>query len=75
MDAEGARAAVREIFLRVKGPTHMYLEPLPAEWPAAATRRVLEAREELQKAAVRGPPPAEALPQLLRVVQRAEQGG
>ena len=73
MNVDEAREAVREIFLRVQGPTHMYLEPIPTEWPAAATRRVLEFREALQKDRVQGRARPDGLPQLLACVQAAER--
>jgi hypothetical protein len=49
MNATEAAGAVREIFARVRGPTHVYLEPVPADWPVAATRRVMEQRDALQR--------------------------
>jgi hypothetical protein len=49
MDAEGALRAVRELFLKVEGPSHTYMELVPPDWPIADTRRVMETRDRLQK--------------------------
>ncbi len=49
MDSEEAAAAVEEIFLRVRGPSHIYFELPPPEWTPAATRTVLETRDAIQK--------------------------
>lgn len=54
MSSDEAREAMRRIFTAVRGPTHMYLEHVPPDWPIAATRRVMEARDALQKARLAG---------------------
>ena len=54
MNSEEARDAMRQIFEKVHGPTHMYLEHMPPDWPVATTRRVMEARDAFQKARLSG---------------------
>lgn len=49
MNSTEAGEAVKELFLNVAGPTHIYFEPLPREWDVAQCRSILEARETLQK--------------------------
>jgi anaerobic magnesium-protoporphyrin IX monomethyl ester cyclase len=72
MNSAEAKEAVREIFLKVDGPTHMYLEHAPQDWPLSATRRVMEVRDSIQKARIRGANPAERLGHLYAAVQAAE---
>lgn len=73
MDSDGAAAAVKEIFLNVTGPTHMYLEHLPPEWPLHVTRQVLEAREKLKKQEVCGAlDNTSAVAHLLGLVRQAD---
>jgi radical SAM superfamily enzyme YgiQ (UPF0313 family) len=54
MNAEEAGATIREMFLRIRGPAHIYMEKLPAEWHPADTRRVLEFRDVVQKRKLQG---------------------
>jgi p-methyltransferase len=54
MNSDEARDAMRALFEKVQGPTHMYLEHMPPDWPPAATRHVLETRDRLQKARLAG---------------------
>lgn len=77
MNSEEAVAAVRDIFVRVKGPSHMYLEFAPPNWPLAATRRVMEMRDSIQKESLAGHNPSEGIKNLLQTVARidAEYGG
>lgn len=49
MNSDEAREAMRTLFEKVSGPTHMYLEHTPPDWPVAETRRVMEQREAFQK--------------------------
>jgi radical SAM superfamily enzyme YgiQ (UPF0313 family) len=73
MNSDEARAAVRELFLKVRGPSHMYLEMTPPDWPVAATRRVMETRDALQKQREQGGIGArEATDTLLAAVRAAE---
>jgi hypothetical protein len=57
MNSHEARDAMRTLFEKVQGPTHMYLEHLPPDWSVAVTRRVLETRDRLQKARLAGQAP------------------
>jgi p-methyltransferase len=72
MDAEGAREAVRELFLSVRGPSHTYIELVPPDWPVAATRSVMETRDEVQKRLLKGAG-GDAVERLLDVVREAEE--
>jgi len=54
MNSDEAMEAVRQLFLRVEGPSHAYMELIPAEWPIEATRRVMEGRDAVQKNRLRG---------------------
>lgn len=54
MDSGEAGDAMRTIFERVSGPTHMYLEHIPPDWPVAGTRRIMEQRDVLQKQRLKG---------------------
>jgi len=71
LSAEEASAAIRHVFLKVQGPTHMYLEMVPPEWSLAAARQVLERRDELQKQRLRGDV-EDRLPELLAAVRQAD---
>ena len=50
MTANEATDAMRELFLRVKGSSHMYLEHLPEEWTDKTIRKIIEQRDVVQKA-------------------------
>ena len=54
MNSVEAEAAVRELFLKARGPSHMYLEFVPQEWPLATTRRIMELRDAIQKDRLNG---------------------
>lgn len=72
MSSEDAIQAMREVFLQVEGASHLYLEFRPPEWSLAASRRVMELRDRLQKQHLRGEP---AEPEtLLAAVREAELG-
>jgi radical SAM superfamily enzyme YgiQ (UPF0313 family) len=74
MSSDEARDAVRTLFLKVRGPSHMYLEMLPPEWSRASTRHVLESRDALQKERLNGAlTEADAAGRLLQTVREAEQ--
>jgi len=73
MNSEEAREALREIFLKVQGPSHMYLEHAPPEWPVDRLRQVVELRDALQKERLRGVRGEEQADELLRTVRAAEQ--
>jgi radical SAM superfamily enzyme YgiQ (UPF0313 family) len=74
MDADEARGAIRQLFLKVRGPSHMYLETVPTEWSMAATRRVLEARDDVQKQRLHGSAD-DSMSALLAAVRQAEAVG
>ncbi|MBI5015875.1 MAG: radical SAM protein [Deltaproteobacteria bacterium] len=57
MNSEEAALAVRDLFLSVRGPSHAYWELIPEDWSAAKARRVLEARDQVQKTALGGATP------------------
>lgn len=73
MNSEEAVAAVRDIFVRVKGPSHMYFEFAPPNWPLAATRRVMEMRDSIQKESLAGHDPSEGIKNLLQTVARIDE--
>jgi radical SAM superfamily enzyme YgiQ (UPF0313 family) len=54
MNSKEATKAVRELFLRIQGPSHMYTENLPDEWDNSKIRKVIELRDALQKERLRG---------------------
>jgi hypothetical protein len=56
MSSDEADLAMREMFGRVNGPTHVYMEPLPLDWPRNVVRQTLELREKAQKALHAGNP-------------------
>ena len=70
MNADEALDAVHDVFRRVSGPTHMYMEHCPPEWSIKTTRRVLETREHIQKTTPLGQTPDMA--PLLDAVRCAE---
>lgn len=50
MNSTEAGEALKEMFLKINGPTHGYIESLPFDWPPQVTREILETRERAQKA-------------------------
>jgi len=73
MNSEEAAAAMRQIYCSVRGPTHMYLEFLPSEWPISVTRRVIENREALQKHRLANGERTGDMEQLMAAVRAADQ--
>jgi len=71
MNARAARFAMRDIFRRVKGPSHLYFETLPEEWPRDAIRKVIELRDDVQKAILRKDL-TPGISDLLQVVRQVE---
>lgn len=71
MNVREAGLAMREVFLRVKGPAHFYMEQLPKDWSAPAVRRVIELRDLLQKERLESGR-APRVERLLRQVRHAE---
>ena len=49
MDANGAKAAVKEVFTKVTGPSHLYLELPPVDWSSADHRAVSEERDNVTR--------------------------
>lgn len=54
MTSADALDAVKDIFLQVRGPSHVYPELLPADWPKDAIRRVLILRDDLRRQELTG---------------------
>lgn len=72
MNSQEALSAVRELFLKVKGPSHTYMELAPPEWPLAATRQVMELRDQVQKGRLQGTE-TPSLDALINAVAMAEK--
>jgi len=72
MKSEEAAAAMKDIFVNVRGPSHMYLEFAPSNWPVAATRRVMEMRDTIQKRSLAGTDIAEDTKELLKTVRQID---
>jgi p-methyltransferase len=71
MSAYEAQDAVREIFLKVDGPSHFYMEELPLDWNSAAIRQVIELRDTVQKNRLRGRD-NDGVVRILSAVKKAE---
>lgn len=54
MDADGAKAAVKEVFTKVTGPSHLYLELPPVDWSPADHRAVSEERDNVTRRYLKG---------------------
>jgi len=74
MNSEEAGSAMRELFLSVRGATHVYPELLPGAWTTGQTREVLECRDECQKASLRQDTSPARFDELLATVRRADGG-
>ena len=72
MNSDEARDAMRQVFEKVQGPTHMYLEHMPPDWPVAVTRRIMETRDAVQKARLMGQD-GDGEIQLMNLVRQADQ--
>lgn len=46
--------AMRQLFINVKGPSHLYSENFPADCDAGKIRKVIELRDAVQKERIRG---------------------
>jgi hypothetical protein len=46
--------AMRQLFLNVKGPSHLYVESIPADCDDGKIRKVIELRDAVQKERMRG---------------------
>jgi hypothetical protein len=49
MNSKEVINAMRELFLKVKGPSHVYTETFPDDWDNTNIRRVIELRDVVQK--------------------------
>ena len=72
MDSTEAGHAMRTIFERVSGPSHLYLEHFPPEWPVTETRRIMEFRDAFQKNRLKQLPD-DGGAALLNLVRQADQ--
>jgi anaerobic magnesium-protoporphyrin IX monomethyl ester cyclase len=54
MNSEEAIMAMKEIFLQVRGTTHVYPELHPCNWSVSETRQIMEIRDAIQKKSLRG---------------------
>jgi p-methyltransferase len=72
MNSDEARDAMRRIFEKVSGATHMYLEHVPLDWPTAVARQIMEARDAVQKNLLKGLPGDDGAG-LLAMVRAADQ--
>lgn len=50
MNSQEALHAMRDLFLKVQGPSHTYMELVPPDWPVERTREVMELRDAVKKA-------------------------
>jgi len=71
MGSAEASEAVRDIFLKVEGPSHFYMEELPLDWHLADIRKVIEIRDVVQKHRMRSQKD-EGIDKLLTAVKKAE---
>lgn len=75
MNSEEAAAAMRDLFLKVQGPSHGYIELIPSDWSLADARGVVEMRDAIQKQRLRIPERMEeGIGSLLDAVRAAETG-
>ena len=54
MKSKEVFGAMRQLFLNVKGPSHLYSESFPADCDAGKIRKVMELRDTMQKERMRG---------------------
>ncbi len=73
MTAHEAKKAIREIFLKVEGPSHVYLamEPLPTEWSDSSIREIIELRDRIKKDQLHGKN-NKKIEHLLKAVKKVE---
>lgn len=64
---------MRELFLKVKGPSHIYLEDFPDNWDDTNIRKVIELRDVVQKEKLQSHT-AGNLEKLIAAVQSAQKG-
>jgi hypothetical protein len=63
---------MRDLFLKVKGPSHLYMETFPDNWDNASIRKVIELRDVVQKEKLQSHG-AGNLEKLISAVQSAEK--
>ena len=71
MNSKEAANAIRELFLKVKGPSHIYFETLPDDWDDTSIKRVIELRDVVQKEKLQNNTPGN-LEKLIAAVQSAQ---
>ncbi len=54
MNSKEAAAAMQELFLKIQGPSHAYVETFTDDWDNASLRRVIELRDVAQKERLHG---------------------
>ena len=73
MDSEEAGVATRELFMKVQGASHMYLEFIPPDWSIGATREVMARRDSLQKSILRAEDVSGGMEDLLKTVRQIDR--
>ncbi|MBN2578309.1 MAG: radical SAM protein [Pirellulales bacterium] len=74
MNSEEAGHALKDMFLRIDGPTHVYHEPPVPDWPVHVTREIMELREKAQRKFCQGDATGQVVQdELLRKVQEANR--
>jgi p-methyltransferase len=73
MTAYEAKKAIREIFLTVEGPSHLYfgLESFPTDWSHSAIREIIELRDRIKKDQLLGK--NTKIENLLKAVKKVEE--
>jgi radical SAM superfamily enzyme YgiQ (UPF0313 family) len=72
MNSKEARKAIKEMFLKIKGISHVYHEFLTEEWSESSIKEVLELRDRVKKSIVSGQK-GESIQDLLNTVKCIEQ--
>jgi radical SAM superfamily enzyme YgiQ (UPF0313 family) len=72
MNSKEVINAMRELFLKVKGPSHLYMETFPNDWDNTNIRRVIELRDVVQKEKLQSHA-AGNLEKLIAAVQSAQK--
>jgi radical SAM superfamily enzyme YgiQ (UPF0313 family) len=72
MNSKEVINAMRELFLKVKGPSHLYTETFPDDWDNTNIRRVIELRDVVQKEKLQSHT-AGSLEKLIAAVQSAQK--
>lgn len=72
MNSKEVINAMRELFLKIKGPSHLYMETFPDDWDNTNIRRVIELRDVVQKEKLQSHA-AGNLEKLIAAVQSAQK--